>query len=55
MDAAYYGNTMSAPLVLSSLGKNHTLLEKTLTQLQSSRFFAAPGCVVAACTLAAEA
>ena len=48
MDAAYYGNTVSSPLVLSSLGKNHSLIEKTLTQLGIFTVFAAPGYAVAA-------
>ena len=30
MDVAYYGNTVSSPLVLSALGGDHTLLQKTL-------------------------
>ena len=48
LDAAYYGNTVSSPLVLASLGRNHSLLEKTLTQLCIFVVFAAPGYVVAA-------
>jgi MFS family permease len=51
MDAAYYGNTVSSPLILSALGKNHTLLEKTLTQLAVFFVFAAPGYAVAAWTM----
>src|SRR5579871_1980107 len=43
MDAAYYGNTVSSPLVLSALGGNHTLLQKTLTQLGVFAIFAVPG------------
>jgi MFS family permease len=43
MDAAYYGNTVSSPLVLSALGSDHTLLQKTLTQLGIFTVFAAPG------------
>jgi MFS family permease len=31
MDAAYYGNTVSSPMVLSALNSDHTLLQKTLT------------------------
>lgn len=31
MDAAYYGNTVSSPLVLSALSGHHTLLQKTLS------------------------
>jgi MFS family permease len=43
MDAAYYGNTVSSPLVLNALGSDHTLLQKTLTQLGIFATFAAPG------------
>ncbi len=43
MDFAYYGNTVSSPLVLSALGGTHTLLQKTLTQLAIFAVFAAPG------------
>jgi MFS transporter, PHS family, inorganic phosphate transporter len=48
MDAAYYGNTVSSPLVLSALNSDHTLLQKTLTQLVIFAVFAAPGYAVAA-------
>lgn len=48
MDAAYYGNTVSSPLVLSALNSDHTLLQKTLTQLGVFVVFAAPGYAVAA-------
>jgi MFS family permease len=51
MDAAYYGNTVSTPLVLSALKGDHTLLEKTLTQLGIFVVFAAPGYAVAALTM----
>ena len=51
MDAAYYGNTVSTPLVLSVLKGDHTLLEKTLTQLGIFVVFAAPGYAVAALTM----
>jgi len=47
MDAAYYGNTVSSPLVLSALKSDHTLLEKTLTQLTVFSVFALPGYVLA--------
>ena len=43
MDAAYYGNTVSSPLVLSAMNSDHTLLQKTLTQLGIFALFAAPG------------
>lgn len=51
MDFAYYGNTVSSPLVLSALGGDHTLLQKTLTQLGIFAVFAAPGYAVAALTM----
>lgn len=51
MDFAYYGNTVSSPLVLSALGGSHSLLEKTLTQLCIFAVFAAPGYAVAAWTM----
>ena len=47
MDAAYYGNTVSSPLVLSVLHSDHTLLRKTLTQLVVFVVFAAPGYAMA--------
>src|ERR1700723_2562240 len=51
MDFAYYGNTVSSPLVLSALGSDHTILRKTLTQLGIFAIFAAPGYAVAALTM----
>ena len=48
MDFAYYGNTVSSPLVLSALGGDHTLLQKTLTQLGIFAAFAVPGYALAA-------
>ncbi len=51
MDFAYYGNTVSSPLVLSALGGTHSLLQKTLTQLVIFAVFAAPGYAVAALTM----
>lgn len=51
MDAAYYGNTVSSPLVLSALHSDRTLLQKTLTQLIIFAVFAAPGYAVAALTM----
>jgi MFS transporter, PHS family, inorganic phosphate transporter len=48
MDAAYYGNTVSSPLVLSAMNSDHTLLQKTLTQLGIFAIFAAPGYAFAA-------
>ena len=51
MDAAYYGNTVSSPLVLSALHGDRSLLQKTLTQLAIFAVFAAPGYAVAALTM----
>jgi MFS transporter, PHS family, inorganic phosphate transporter len=51
MDFAYYGNTVSSPLVLSALGSDHTVLQKTLTQLVIFAIFAAPGYAIAALTM----
>ena len=51
MDFAYYGNTVSSPLVLQSLGEHHTLLQKTITQLLIFVVFAAPGYAVSALTM----
>ncbi len=51
LDFAYYGNTVSSPLVLSALSSDHTILQKTLTQLGIFAVFAAPGYAVAALTM----
>jgi len=51
MDAAYYGNTVSSPLVLSALDANHTLLQKTLSQLGVFAIFAVPGYAIAVLTM----
>jgi len=51
LDFAYYGNTVSSPLVLQSLGAHDTLLHKTMTQLLIFVIFAAPGYAVAALTM----
>jgi MFS family permease len=51
MDFAYYGNTVSSPLVLSALGGDHTILQKILTQLGIFAVFAAPGYAVAALSM----
>ncbi len=48
LDFAYYGNTVSSPLVLSALGSDHSIMQKTLTQLGIFVVFAAPGYAVAA-------
>src|ERR1700749_4259059 len=51
MDFAYYGNTVSSPLVLSALGGDHSMLERTLTQLAIFAVFAVPGYAAAAFAL----
>ena len=51
MDAAYYGNTVCTPIVLSALGGDRTVLQKTLTQLGIFVIFAAPGYAIAAVTM----
>jgi MFS family permease len=51
MDFAYYGNTVSSPLVLSALGAHDNLLQKTLTQLAIFAIFAAPGYGVSILTM----
>jgi PHS family inorganic phosphate transporter-like MFS transporter len=51
MDFAYYGNTVSSPMVLSALGSDHTVLQKTLTQLGIFAVFAVPGYAVSALTI----
>lgn len=48
MDAAYYGNTVSSPLVLSALAGHPDLRHRALTQLLIFVVFAAPGYVIAA-------
>ena len=48
MDFAYYGNTVSSPLVLSALGGDRSILQKTLTQLLIFVIFAVPGYAAAA-------
>ena len=51
MDAAYRGNTVSSPPVLHALNSDHTLFEKTLTQLEVFVVFAAPEYAVSALTM----
>jgi len=51
MDFAYYGNTVSSPLVLSALGGEHTLFQKILTQLGIFAIFALPGYAAAVLTM----
>ncbi len=51
MDFAYYGNTVSSPLVLNALTPHASLLRHTLTQLDVFVIAAAPGYFVAALTM----
>jgi MFS transporter, PHS family, inorganic phosphate transporter len=51
MDFAYYGNTVSSPMVLAALGAHDSLLHKTLVQLGVFAVFAAPGYAVAVLTM----
>ena len=51
MDFAYYGNTVSSPLVLSALAPHASLMKNTLTQLWVFVIAAAPGYFVAAKTM----
>ncbi len=51
MDFAYYGNTVSSPMVLEALGAHNSLLHKTLVQLGVFAVFAAPGYVMAVLTM----
>lgn len=48
MDFAYYGNTVSSPLVISALAPHASLLKHTLTELEIFVIAAAPGYFVAA-------
>lgn len=51
MDFAYYGNTVSSPLVLKAVSPHQSLLKDTLTQLAIFAVAAAPGYFVAAFTM----
>jgi len=51
MDFAYYGNTVSSPLVLGALAPHASLLKHTLTQLWVFVIAAAPDYFVAAMTM----
>lgn len=51
MDFAYYGNTVSSPMVLGALAPHASLLKHTLTQLEIFVIAAAPGYFVAAVTM----
>jgi MFS transporter, PHS family, inorganic phosphate transporter len=48
MDFAYYGNTVSSPLVLHAVSPNDSLMTETLTQLAIFAIAAVPGYFVAA-------
>lgn len=48
MDFAYYGNTVSSPLILHQLAPKGDLIERTLTQLAIFAVAAVPGYFVAA-------
>ncbi len=48
MDFAYYGNTVSSPLVLHAIAPSDSLLTRTLTQLAVFSVAAVPGYLVAA-------
>lgn len=51
MDFAYYGNTVSSPLVLDALAPHASLLRRTLTQLAIFAVAAVPGYFFAAATM----
>ena len=51
MDFAYYGNTVSSPLVLHAVAPNDSLIVETLTQLAIFSIAAVPGYLVAAATI----
>jgi PHS family inorganic phosphate transporter-like MFS transporter len=48
MDFAYYGNTVSSPLVIHAVAPNDSLITQTLTQLAIFAIAAVPGYFVAA-------
>ncbi len=51
MDFAYYGNTVSSPMVLAAMSPNKGLLNHTLMQLAIFAIAAAPGYLIAAVTM----
>ena len=51
MDFAYYGNTVSSPMVLAAISPNKSLLNHTLMQLLIFAIAAAPGYLLAAVTI----
>ncbi len=51
MDFAYYGNTVSSPMVLAAISPDKSLLHHTLMQLAIFAVAAAPGYLLAAVTI----
>jgi MFS transporter, PHS family, inorganic phosphate transporter len=51
MDFAYYGNTVSSPMVLVAISPNKSLLNHTLMQLAIFAIAAVPGYLIAAATI----
>jgi PHS family inorganic phosphate transporter-like MFS transporter len=51
MDFAYYGNTVSSPLVLAAISPDKSLFSRTLMQLAIFAVAAAPGYLIAAATM----
>jgi MFS transporter, PHS family, inorganic phosphate transporter len=51
MDFAYYGNTVSSPMVLQAISPDKSLLSHTLMQLAIFAVAAAPGYLIAAATI----
>ena len=51
MDFAYYGNTVSSPMVLGAISPDKSLLNHTLLQLAIFAIAAAPGYLMAAATI----
>jgi MFS transporter, PHS family, inorganic phosphate transporter len=51
MDFAYYGNTVSSPMVLAAINPDKSLLNHTLMQLAIFAIAAAPGYLLAAITI----
>ena len=48
MDFAYYGNTVSSPIVLAAISPGESLVQRTLTQLMVFAAAALPGYLIAA-------
>ena len=51
LDFAYYGNTISSPILIKIINPKNTLLENTLISLAIFAVFALPGYLVAALTI----